>query len=104
MRACVALRQPLPLPYTSQFWPRDFLTTNCTAVSVGPAPMPARFGGAFFDGQLAVAYNCTLAGGSMHVRPTVWLSPTSGTVMRFDVPEATPGWNPQTWDILQQVT
>ena len=50
-----------------------------------------------------MALQCTLSGGDMALSPTVWTDPTTGVVLRFDLSTTSPGWNPQTWDILQQV-
>eukprot|EP01094_Clydonella_sp_ATCC50884_P027420 TRINITY_DN7865_c0_g1_i2.p1 TRINITY_DN7865_c0_g1~~TRINITY_DN7865_c0_g1_i2.p1 ORF type:complete len:262 (-),score=58.59 TRINITY_DN7865_c0_g1_i2:515-1255(-) len=95
----------LPFVYDRAFWPRSFLTSNCTASSASPLAMPSRFGGRFYDGVLAFPLACTLSDGtgSMAIKPTVWLSPADGSVLRFDVTTPTPGWNAQTWDVLEQV-
>ena len=94
----------LDLVYDSSFWPHSFLESNCTAFTNKAIPMPERFGGRFYDGRPAVPLNCTIADetDSMRITPTIWLDEEKGDVLRFDVVDATPGWNPQTWDILEQ--
>jgi len=99
----------LPYPYNASFWPRDFLTSCCKLVDPQGRvePMPPRFGNRTnsFDGRLGVARACVMTGGGgMHIEPVVWLDPKTGLVLRFDIASASPGWNPQTWDILEQVT
>jgi len=98
----------LPYGYTTEFWPRDFLTSKCVprASSGGQVEaMPQRFSSnvSSYDGRLGVARSCTLDGGGMTIKPTVWTDPPSGRLLRFDIEEHTLGWNPQTWDIIEQV-
>ena len=93
----------LPFPYSAAFWPRGFMQSNCTLVQPAKVrPMPPRFGGQFYDGRDGVAYDCELSGGSMQIFPTIWTDPATGRLLRFDVQKKSPGWNPQTWDILEQ--
>jgi len=96
----------LPYRYTTEFWPRDFLTSKCEPVAGRLVQaIPPRFGkgSTSFDGRAGVARRCTLNGGGMAIRPTVWTDPQSGRLLRFDLEEKSAGWNPQTWDILEQV-
>ena len=96
----------LPYRYTTEFWPRDFLTSKCEPEAGRLVQaIPPRFGKGTtsFDGRAGVARRCTLNGGGMAIRPTVWTDPQSGRLLRFDLEEKSAGWNPQTWDILEQV-
>ena len=97
--------QKLPLTYGPEFWPRDFLTTQCTTLHGGQSVfMPTRFGGRFYDGRPAIALQCQIgtAGGTMQINPVLYIDPVNGQVLRFDLTTYSPGWNAQTWDILEQ--
>lgn len=65
--------------------------------------MPSRFGGKFFDGRKAMQRQCELGGGSMTINPVAWTDPDSGALLRLDFQTQSPGWQKQTWDILQQI-
>lgn len=96
----------LPFAYNASFWPQDFLFSQCAVVSGLAEPMPARFGytPGSYDGLLGVARQCHMSGGgTMELRPIIYTDPSTGVVLRFDLKETSPGWNPQTWDILQQI-
>lgn len=103
--------QNLGLQYTASFWPRNFLTANCKLKNSGVIEsIPFRFNSSettavhlSFDGRPGVALACLLWGGAVTtIQPTIWLDPSTGLVLRFDIEKASPGWNPQTWDVLQQ--
>ena len=97
--------RPLPLSYGPEFWPRDFLTSQCVTLHGGQSvPMPTRFGGRFYDGRLAIALQCQIGttGGIMQINPVLYIDSRNGQVLRFDLTTYSPGWNAQTWDILEQ--
>lgn len=86
--------------YQNSFWPRDLLSSRCRYM--GSVVLENQFGGKFHDGMTTDEYACNLEQNlQVQISPLVFVA--NSTIVRFQLQKPAPGWNPQVWDIMDQL-